>query len=222
MRKIGNLLRYYLPNNPKESEVSELNPQDFWAGQFGNEYIERNISDQLFASNLNFFSNILASCSGISSIMELGANIGMNIKALRMLSPDSKLHGVEINKVAFDRLSELECTAYNSAIEDFSISETFDLVFTKGVLIHIAPENLESVYSKMYELSNKYVLIGEYYNPSPVELTYRGNEGKLFKRDFAGDLLDKFSDLKLIDYGFAYNRGTFPQDDITWFLLEKN
>jgi pseudaminic acid biosynthesis-associated methylase len=201
--------------------VSDLHPRDFWAGQFGNEYIDRNVSDQLFASNLHFFSNILESCEDISSIMELGANVGMNIKALRMLSPDSKLHGVEINRGAFDELSKLDCNAHNSAIEDFSIDETFDLVFTKGVLIHIAPENLESVYSKMYKLSKKYILVGEYYNPSPVELTYRGNEGKLFKRDFAGDLLDKFSNLKLVDYGFAYKRGPFPQDDITWFLMEK-
>jgi pseudaminic acid biosynthesis-associated methylase len=201
--------------------MSNLHPRDFWAGQFGDEYIDRNISDQLFASNLHFFSNILKSSSNVSSIIELGANVGMNIKALKILSPGSILHAVEINKGAYDELSKLDCIAHNSAIEDFSINETFDLVFTKGVLIHIAPENLESVYSKMYQLSKRYILIGEYYNPSPIELTYRGNEGKLFKRDFAGDLLTKFSDLKLINYGFAYKRGAFPQDDITWFLMEK-
>lgn len=201
--------------------MSNLHPRDFWAGQFGDEYIDRNVSDELFASNLHFFSNILKSCASVASIIELGANVGMNIKALKMLSPGSILHAVEINSGAYDELSKLDCIAHNSAIEDFSINETFDLVFTKGVLIHIAPENLESVYSKMYELSNKYILIGEYYNPSPVELSYRGNEGKLFKRDFAGDLLTKFNDLRLIDYGFAYKRGSFPQDDITWFLMEK-
>ena len=202
--------------------MSDLHPRDFWAGQFGDEYIDRNISDQLFASNLHFFSNVLKSCVSVTSIIELGANVGMNIKALKFLSPGSNLHAVEINKSAYTELSKLECTAHNSAIEDFSIDETFELVFTKGVLIHIAPDNLDSVYSKMYELSSRYILIGEYYNPSPVELTYRGNEGKLFKRDFAGDLLFKFNDLKLVDYGFAYKRGLFPQDDITWFLLEKN
>ena len=53
-------------------------------------------------------------------------------------------------------------------------------------------------------------------------MAYRGHEGKLFKRDFAGELLDKYPDLKLIDYGFVYHRDTnFPQDDCTWFLLEK-
>jgi spore coat polysaccharide biosynthesis protein SpsF len=44
----------------------------------------------------------------------------------------------------------------------------------------------------------------------------------LFKRDFAGELLDRFSDLRLIDYGFVYRRDThFPLDDISWFLFEK-
>jgi spore coat polysaccharide biosynthesis protein SpsF len=44
----------------------------------------------------------------------------------------------------------------------------------------------------------------------------------LFKRDFAGDLLDRFPGLVLVDYGFVYHRDkAFPQDDMTWFLLEK-
>ena len=35
-------------------------------------------------------------------------------------------------------------------------------------------------------------------------------------------MLDRFPDLRLLDYGFAYHRDpVFPQDDITWFLLEK-
>jgi len=43
-----------------------------------------------------------------------------------------------------------------------------------------------------------------------------------FKRDFAGEMLDRYRDLKLVDYGFAYHRDpAFSHDDITWFLLEK-
>ena len=34
--------------------------------------------------------------------------------------------------------------------------------------------------------------------------------------------MDQFIDLQLVDYGFAYHRDkNFPQDDISWFLLEK-
>ena len=64
-------------------------------------------------------------------------------------------------------------------------------------------------------------MVYEYYNPTPVSVEYRGHQDKLFKRDFAGELIDKFN-LKLIDYGFNYKRENyFPKDDATWFLLEK-
>ena len=78
------------------------------------------------------------------------------------------------------------------------------------------------MYDLLYQTTRRYLCVAEYYNPKPVEVTYRGHSNKLFKRDFAGELLDKFPDLKLVDYGFAYHRDNyFPQDDITWFLLEK-
>lgn len=90
------------------------------------------------------------------------------------------------------------------------------------VLIHINPDYLPIVYDKLYETSRRYICVAEYYNPFPVEVLYRGNEEKLFKRDFAGELMDRHSDLVLVDYGFQYHRdNVFPLDDITWFLLEK-
>ena len=79
------------------------------------------------------------------------------------------------------------------------------------------------VYDRMYAASNRLIAVIEYYNPSPVEIPYRGHQDRLFKRDFAGDLLDRFPDLLLVDYGFQYHRDpNFPVDDLTWFLLEKS
>lgn len=90
------------------------------------------------------------------------------------------------------------------------------------MLIHIAPQHLQAVYQKLYNASNRYILISEYYNPTPVSVEYRGHKDKLFKRDFAGEMLDCYSDLKLIDYGFVYRRDAhFAQDDTTWFLMQK-
>ena len=87
----------------------------------------------------------------------------------------------------------------------------------------MSPDDLPIVYEIMHRASARYVLVAEYYNPTPTEITYRGHTGKLFKRDFAGDMLERFSDLSLIDYGFVYHRDVvFPQDDLTWFLMEKN
>lgn len=51
---------------------------------------------------------------------------------------------------------------------------------------------------------------------------YRGNSNRLFKQDFCGEFMDRFPNVKLIDYGFRYHRdNNFTQDDITYFVLEK-
>jgi len=93
----------------------------------------------------------------------------------------------------------------------------------KGVLIHINPDCLARVYEKLYQTALKYICIVEYYNPTPVEISYRGHRDRLFKRDFAGEVLDKYPDLKLVDYGFTYHRdNNFPSGDCTWFLLKKS
>ena len=196
----------------------------FWEGGFGDSYISRNESNGLLASNLSLFSKILSSAEPINSVLELGCNIGMNLIALEALSPKLSINGVDINAKAIQELSKNK-KHYNlqqqSIIEPIN-SNNVDFTFTKGVLIHINPEKLNFVYDNLYALSSKYICLIEYYNPSPVSLEYRGHQDRLFKRDFCGEMLEKYKDLQLIDYGFSYrNDHIFPQDDMTWFLLKK-
>ena len=155
--------------------------------------------------------------------MELGCNVGMNFHTLNILLPDAKLYGVEINKKAAAIARNIPgVTIYNESIYDFNGDKKYDLTFTNGVMIHINPDKLPIVYEKLYKNSKRYVLVSEYYNPTPVEVAYRGYEHRLFKRDFAGEMLDIFPDLRLIDYGFFYHRDVnFPLGDNTWFLMEK-
>lgn len=196
----------------------------FWEGDFGNEYTDRNRGAGWVAANSAFFSKVLASTHHVKEVLELGPNIGLNLMALRHLLPTAKLSGVEINEKAASELQSnlQDVDLHVRSILDFQPEATWDLVFTKGVLIHINPDKLPLVYELMYRASSRYLLVSEYYNPKPTEVTYRGHTGKLFKRDFAGEILDKFSDLSLIDYGFVYHRDpNFPQDDMTWFLMEK-
>jgi spore coat polysaccharide biosynthesis protein SpsF len=198
--------------------------EEFWASEFGNEYIGRNKSDELLASNLNFFSKAFNQLGRPNSLIEFGANIGMNLRAIKLLFPKVKVSGIEINKNAEKELADLigKENTFNGSIFDYESNEKFDVSLIKGVLIHINPEMLSVVYEKLYRASNKYILICEYYNPSPVTVNYRGHNDRLFKRDFAGEMLETFDDLELIDYGFTYKRDkAFPQDDITWFLLKK-
>lgn len=196
----------------------------FWAESFGNEYIDRNQGPQLLASNLNFFTKALERAGKINSCIEFGANIGMNLKALKLLYPSIFLNGIEINKQAAKELGQVigENNVINSSIFDFNVNQKSDISLIKGVLIHINPDMLDVVYQKLYDSSSSYILIAEYYNPTPVAIAYRGHQDKLFKRDFAGEFLKKFTDTVLIDYGFSYrNDPAFPQDDITWFLIKK-
>ena len=198
--------------------------EKFWSTQFGNEYIERNKGDLLLASNLVFFTKCLQKAETINSCREFGANIGMNMKAFKLLYPSIQLKAIEINKLASEQLAEVvgKENVFNGTIFDAPVSDKVELSLIKGVLIHINPDMLQVVYQKLYDSSSKYILIAEYYNPSPLAISYRGHSDRLFKRDFAGEFLDIFKDVKLIDYGFSYRKDpAFPQDDITWFLMKK-
>lgn len=196
----------------------------FWAGEFGTEYIQRNRDDALLASNLAFFGRIIHATNEIASCIEFGANIGMNLRAIQLLRPDIDMHGIEINVEACKQLSEItgKNQAYNMSILDFSPSREWDLTLIKGVLIHQHPDELPLVYDKLVTSCGRYCLVAEYYNPTPTSIPYRGHSDRLFKRDFCGEIMDRHPQMKLIDYGFVYRRDpNFPQDDITYFLMEK-
>lgn len=198
--------------------------EKFWAGDFGDKYTGRNKSLQLMASDTVLFSKIFESTSQIQSVLEFGANVGINLMAINRLLLNAETSGIEINTKAVKDLKKniKKGKVYHQSILDFKVDYQRDLVFTKGVLIHLNPSVLPDVYKKMYKASKKYILVAEYYSPTPVAISYRGHDDRLFKRDFAGEMLDKYPDLELVDYGFAYSRdNNFPQDDITWFLLKK-
>lgn len=196
--------------------------ESFWAGNFGNEYSERNTGSDWVASNFALFEKMLSGADRPSSVMEFGANIGLNLMALKQLLPHAELSAIEINQQAVASLQKIEdVKVYAQSILEYEPDYQRDFVFSKGVLIHISPDQLESVYDLLYATSKRFIGLAEYYNPSPVEIDYRGHSERLYKRDFAGEMLDRFPGLVLRDCGFAYHRAKFPQDDLTWFLLEK-
>lgn len=202
----------------------ETEQESFWAGAFGAEYIARNQGKNLISKNIAKFARILSRTRDVRSVIEFGSNIGLNLIAIHQLLPDVELSAVEINGKAVKELKKLEYLReiHHSSVLGFRLERQYDLVFTCGLLIHINPDKIEKVYALLHNSSRRYILVSEYYNPVPVEVIYRGHRRKLFKRDFAGELLDMFSDLCLVDYGFIYHRDpTFPEDDGTWFLLSK-
>jgi pseudaminic acid biosynthesis-associated methylase len=198
--------------------------EEFWAGEFCLDYIKRNENQHKLASKIQMFVKALDGLNGLDSCIEFGANIGLNFRALQLLCPKQEQFGVEINREAARQLCEVipPENVYTTSILDFNVTRTWDLVLIAGVLIHINPDVLPIVYEKLVSATKRYMLIADYYNPTPVTVPYRGHPDVLFKRDFAGEIMEKFPEMKLVNYGFLYHRDPlFPHDDITWFLMEK-
>lgn len=192
----------------------------FWRGTFGDDYTDRNLG--YAHANIAFFAKALQRAPGVKSIFEVGTNRGLNLSALSVIQPQAERSGIELNDKAASIARESHPRVVTGSIHDLDVGEArYDLVFTKGVLIHIDPDKLGGVFDKISRLSSNYVLLAEYFNPTPVQIDYRGHDNRLYKRDFAKDFMDT-SGFALVDYGFVWRHDpVFPDDDITWFLMQR-
>ncbi len=200
----------------------------FWTEDFGDAYVERSrVSPQQIMARGEHLDEIFVS-AGIErtvSILEVGANIGLNLKGLRKCGWSGAFYAVEPNRKAYDILEsdgEIALTgAFHTDGFDLPVgANSIDMAFTCGVLIHVHPKDLFTFCSEIYRVSKKYIACMEYFSSEPVEKKYRGHQGLLFKRDFGGFYLDHWPDLKLSDYGFLWKKVT-PFDNVTWWLFEK-
>ena len=203
--------------------MKKINSQEkFWQGNFGNSYIKRNNHQKVVKNNFHFFKKVLNKKIKINTLIELGPNVGLNIIALNKIFKNLKITAVEINKKACEHLKKIKnVNIINNSILKFNLKSKFDLVLIKGVMIHVHPKDLKILYKKIENLSKKYILICEYYNPYPISINYRGHKNKLFKNDYAGLFLKKYKNYKLVNYGFCYHLDKYPLDDVNWFLLKK-
>jgi len=199
--------------------------EKFWGETYTQDYIKKN-SNFDNSSGVEAWKKMLSKTHSIETILECGCNIGRNIKFLNQTHPYAKKSIIEISKPAFDFVtSNMDIqNSFNGSIIDSELNRyTFDLAFTIGVLIHIHPDHLIENMRKIFDYSKKYILIGEYFNRTPIEIEYQGEKDKLFKRDFGRLFVENFN-VSVVDYGFLwghiYDNAGF--DDITWWLFEKN
>jgi pseudaminic acid biosynthesis-associated methylase len=200
---------------------------EFWRGEFGNAYTDRNLasSDQMQA-RLHLWSEILSHTISAppESFLEVGANLGTNLRALRLLTA-ARCLAVEPNDKAREILARdgvLKAEDMRGGIAsqiDFPDGAA-DFAFTSGVLIHIHPDHLAASLKEIHRCSRRWIGCIEYFSDKPEMIPYRGHDDRLFKRDFGGLWLDSFPDLRVVAYGFAWKRVT-GLDNLTWWLFEK-
>ena len=200
------------------------NPQEkFWSEQYSDEYIKKNSK---FNTDLGIegWNKMLAKTKDVGNLLECGCNIGRNINFLNIILPKADKSVIEISSQALEiaKKNNKIKQSFNGAIIDAKFDEKFDLVFTMGVLIHIHPNDLIKNMTKIYDLSKNYILIGEYFNRTPVSIEYQGEDDRLFKNDF-GKIFHTNFDLKIVDYGFLWGHiyDTAGFDDFTWWLFKK-
>jgi pseudaminic acid biosynthesis-associated methylase len=201
--------------------------EQLWRGQFGDEYIERNAVDEpKLAARTSSWAQILNTVSGAppASILEVGSNVGLNLRALRRLTaatfyalePNEKARGILVQDGVVEKDKALDGLASKIPLAE----GTVDLAFTAGVLIHIHPDQLLASCREIHRVSRRYVVCIEYFADKPTGIPYRGHTEALFKRDFGGFYLDNFPDLQVVDYGFFWSRLT-SLDNLTWWVFEK-
>lgn len=145
-----------------------------WQGQFGDEYTERNQYDP--TARIPIWHELLP--TDIYTVLEVGANYGNNVACLSDLGLDAR--GIEPNLTALSRAHQLERKVYYGTGQKIrSLPNTYDLVFTCGVLMHIP--DYKQVMAEIWRVSKKYVLAIEYQGQDE-EIDYRGNAGMLWKR----------------------------------------
>lgn len=199
----------------------------FWKGEFGDQYSSRHpATDHEIRARVALWAEILSHIAPEKprTILEIGANVGNNLRALRCLS-GAKFFALEPNEAARKVLeadgivSEWDTRAGMATATGF-MDDTAELVFTSGVLIHIPPTDLIASCREIYRCSSRWIVAIEYFSVEPREIPYRGHAGKLWSRDYGGFWLDHFTDLKPIACGFAWNRLT-GLDNLTYWIFSK-
>lgn len=203
-----------------------------WESEFGKDYLQRNLFnpdelENLYINRYGFSktqlnNDFLNDIPKDAKILEVGTNIGNQILHLQTMG-FTNLYGIEIQDRAInfakhraDNLNIIKGDALDIPFKD----NFFDVVFTHGVLIHISPENINSVLKEIYRVSKKYIWGLEYFAEEYTEIKYHGQDSLMWKTDFMNLYKTNFENLEVIkEQKLPYLENSNLVDQM--FILEK-
>ncbi len=177
-----------------------------WKTEFGNTYFwEKHDTDHREQWWAEFFDRY----PEIETVLEVGCGKGVNFRYMR---DRVEVSGIDVNEQALARIPKdiptLQASAADLPFED----ESFDLVFTSGVLIHAPDVELPFQMSEIVRVSNRYVLAMEYNGDSVRGWRWMTTDG-LWSRDYGG-IYEREYGLKLLE-----SEGSWG--GVTAWMLEK-
>lgn len=117
-------------------------------------------------------------------VLEIGCNVGNNLKYLKGFS---ECHGMDFSDFAIKKGLELN-PHINFKLSDVTIpfpylNDEFDVVVTRGLLIHIPNHKIQDVLKQIYRVSSKYIINIEYFGEDgkPIEEQRFGNNFVWFR-----------------------------------------
>jgi pseudaminic acid biosynthesis-associated methylase len=170
-----------------------------WRSEFGANYTDRNDRDKPERADAwrRVIAPIAAAGGAPERVLEVGCNVGWNLTYLNRIGVGG-LHGVEPQQGAVERArgrlpfaAVLHGDAFALPFRD----AWFDLAFTSGVLIHIAPADLGRAMDEMYRVSKRWIVAIEYDDTVETEIDYRGHAGALWRRDHRAAWIARHPDL---------------------------
>ena len=199
--------------------ISADTPQlALWQSTFGQHYTDRN--DVENPARIVTWRRILAGLP-VQRALEVGCNVGWNLRYLTAAGVPA-VWGVEPQTYAIERarradpsLTIVPGTAFSLPFRD----GWFDLSFTSGVLIHISPDDLPRALDELYRVTSRYLIAIEYDHPAEVEVSYRGHDGALWKRDHGAAIARRFPTLRKLSSGFLAAAAGY--DDCTFHVFER-
>lgn len=211
-----------LTSQKKDSSRSLTEQEQFWIGAGGTSYTVDNYAGPTADPvKVDLWAASLANVGELESALELGCNMGLNLRAIHEVRPDVKLSAVEINPRAAQSVRSFGYVeVFEQSLLDFDQPRRWDLVFIRGVLMHLDPELLHLAYDVIDKHAGKYVIINENFSETPEVVPYKGRNDLLMSRHFAQEFCERFKRWHIIADGWDYRHATTPSNrDRRWFVL---
>jgi pseudaminic acid biosynthesis-associated methylase len=204
----------------EDSVAEAARLEELWRGDFGNQYVERNASagaerDAFWREQFERFP--------AERVLEVGCNVGANLRHIARLVDPKHVWGVDINETSLALLDQQlpEVNSGWAQARDLPFRDGwFDLVFTVAVLIHQPEDTIDHVVRELTRCSSRYVCAIEYTADEVVEIDYRGARSAFFKRPYRDVILAAAPDLELV-HESELTRADGFDDGLGYFVFQK-
>ena len=147
----------------KGETADAIRLEGLWSGSFGDEYLARNANAG--EGRGPFWTELMARVA-VRTVLEVGCNVGGNLRWLAPVLGSEHVYGVDVHAGALEevrrRLPGINAIASPARELPFR-DRWFDLVFTAGVLIHQPAATLPRVMGEVVRTARRYVLAIEYF-----------------------------------------------------------